>query len=287
MAFKFAKKAAGAPAEAEKTATSPQKTSSALANLPKSNAPVSGASSTVSWAKRGKAASEEMVKAEQQAAMRKAERDKLWRFWMEPETTRTITFLDGNPDADGMLDCMCYYEHNVPFNGSRENFVCTAEQEGHCVICDSGKEGSNNALVGFLTIIDHTQHKIKQGKNAGKTIVNQRKAFVPKREIIKVLSKQAVKRGGLRGCTFEVSRGNDRTANTGNSFEFIEKLSDEELMAKYDLKPEDIEAADFEKEVTYRTNDQLVELGVGKNPTGPGYESKTKKAVGKTTADEL
>src|SRR5581483_9114433 len=114
-----------------------------------------------------------------------------------------------------------FYEHSVMINGNRENFICTSEQEGFCPICDKGD--SKAYLVGVMTVVDHTPHKIKSGQNAGKTIQNTRKLFVAKKETIKQLSKIAVKRGGLTGTTFDVTRGNDRTAAVGNQFDFVSK----------------------------------------------------------------
>ncbi len=288
MVMKFLNKIKTPAAEPEAAAEKPKAPlpkASTLSNLPKQEASAGG---VVSWVKKGNAAKEEMVKADHKAEMDKAERGKLWRFWMPADSERSITFLDGEIDADGMIECPMFYEHNIPLNGERANFVCTAEEEGYCVICDSGKEGSKNALVGMLTVCDHSQHTIKKGQNAGKIIQNTRKLYVAKRETIKQLSKIAVKRGGLTGCTFDVTRGNDRTAAVGNQFDFVSKMTLDEIVAKYGIpEPEKFLPAKLEDEITYRTNAELLELGVGKAPTGPGYEKKASSTVKKVTSDEL
>ncbi len=281
MAMKFLNKVkAAAPAAVEKE--DPPAKSSTISSLTKQAA----AKSKLSWVKQGSEAKEEIVKADHKAELAKAERGKLWRFWMPADTERQITFLDGEVDADGMIDCPMYYEHSIQVNGDRKQFVCTQEDEGYCVICDSGKEGSKNALVGVLTVCDHSPHKVQKGPNAGKIIQHTRKLFVAKRETIKQLSKIAVKRGGLTGCTFDVTRGNDRTAAVGNQFDFVSKMSLAEIAAKYDIdKPQEFVPAKLEDEITYLSNAQLLELGVGKAPTGPGYEKKS--GTSKVTSDEL
>ena len=50
-------------------------------------------------------------------------------------------------------------------------------------------------------------------------------------------------------------------------------------MAKYDLKEEDVMAADYEKEIRYRSPQELIELGVGKAHSGVGYEKGAKSAL--------
>jgi hypothetical protein len=219
--------------------------------------------------KRGSAAKQAMEAADAKAEMAKAEAGKLWRYWMAPDEDRTITFLDGVLDEDGMLDLPMFEEHELKIAGEREHFVCVNEQE-ICPICEKGD--SRPVLVGVLTVLDHKPHKIKTGPNAGKTIQHTRKLFVAKRQTIKKLSKKAQKYGGLVGCTFEVSRTGDKEPSVGSDFEFVEQLAPAALAAKYGLKLEDVQPADYDHEITYRTAADLVALGVGKAASGPGYE---------------
>lgn len=274
MGLSFAKKGA---------ATASKKTEVSDDDEKPSTKATAAKSSGLGFLKKGAAAKQALQQEEAKAELAKQEAGKLWRFWMPPEEERKITFLDGEVDEDGMLDINMYYEHQVKINGNWENFVCTSEQEGYCPICDKGDNKST--LVGVMTIIDHTPHKIKSGPNAGKTIQNTRKLFVAKKQTLKILSKIAAKRGGLTGCTFDVSRGDDKTASVGSQFDFVEKNPLKAIAEELEMKIEDVQPANYAEEISYRTADELVELGVGKAPSGPGYE----KSAGskKDLANEL
>ena len=232
-----------------------------------------------SWIKRGAAAKTAYAQEEAKAELRKQDAGKLWDFWMPEDSERQITFLDGKLDEDGMLECGMFHQHNIRINGSWERFVCTVDQDETqpCPICESG---DRPALVGVMTIIDHTEHVVQKGPNKGKVIKNTRKLFIAKNQTIKMLTKLAAKRGGLQGCTFDVARTGDKEASVGNQFDFVHKFENRaEIMAKYDLKEEDVMAADYEKEIRYRSPQELIELGVGKAHSGVGYEKGAKSAL--------
>jgi hypothetical protein len=263
MALTFAKKKPAAAAE-----TAPPK--QALSPSPSSNTKAAPTSGGLGFLKKGKAAQAALASEEAKADMQAASQGKLWRFWMPEDEERQVTFLDGGLDEEGMLDINMFYEHSLKVNGRWEQFVCTAESEGHCPICDKGD--SKPYLAGVFTVIDHSQHKIKSGANAGKIISNSKKLYVAKKQTIKLLTKQALKRGGLAGCTFDITRGDDKTASVGSQFEFVSKMSPQELMAKYGVDEATVTPADYEKEITYRAAAELIELGIGKAPGGVGYE---------------
>ena len=231
----------------------------------------------VLWMKRGVDAKKAMQHEDAKAEERKAEAGKLWRFFVTPEKAGLVTFLDGSLDAEGMLDIQVFYEHRVRINGEWNNFVCTAEidQSQPCPLCE---KGDKPAFVGVMTVLDHSEHKIKNGPNAGKTITNTRKLFVAKRTTIKLLTTIAKKRGGLAGCTFEVTRSGEKTPAVGEHFDFTAKYSKlSEIADKFGLKLEDVQPANYEEEVRYRTVAELIELGVGKAQSGVGYEKGASK----------
>jgi hypothetical protein len=249
-------------------------------------AAATGGKPAPAWMKKGSAAKAAIQHEAAKAEERKAEQGKLWRFYVKPEQTGQITFLDGDLDKDGDLDILFFYEHRIRINGDWENFACTAEndQSQPCPICETGDKPS---LVGVMTVIDHTAHKIQKGPNAGKVIKNTRKLFVAKMPTIDLLRKLANKPGrmGLRGCTFDVMRGDERTAAVGSSFDFVQKFETvAQIMAKYELKAEDVAIADYGEEIRYRTPEELIALGVGKAVTGPGTSSG---AASKALADQL
>lgn len=222
-----------------------------------------------SFMKTGTAAKAEMDAADARAEKAREDAGRMFRFWMPPGEERTVTFLDGALGDDGMLDWGMFYEHRVQLNGEWTNLVCTAETEP-CPICARGD--AKQSLVGAGTILDHTPYKVKNGPNAGKVLQHTRKLFVPTRNTIKILSKQAVKRGGLAGCTFEISRGGDKDPSVGSQFEFVEKRSLQDLMATFGLTQEQVAPADYAHEIVYRSAEDLISLGAGQAPKGPGYE---------------
>jgi len=264
MALSFMKKAASAPG-----------TSAAQLSKPKP------ASAPISFLKKGASAKAALDQAEAAAEMAKAEAGKMWRFYMKEGEDRRITFLDGDINEEGMVDAATFWEHVVPMNGGYANFVCTAEQDPSqpCPLCAMGNKPR---LVGALTIIDHTDYKIKNGPKAGEILKNQRKLFVATRQSLALLKKLAEKRGGLAGCTFDVTRIGDKSANTGTQFEFVEKFdSGQELCEKYGLAEEDVHPANYEEEIVYRSPEELIELGLGKAivPASSNVKQFNKKAL--------
>lgn len=269
MPLNFIKKpAASTPAAAPKPAVTFGTKTAAPAVATKKPAPsIPGA--TASWMMKGARAKEAVVKAEAKAEMDKEARNKLWPFWMPVDNERTITFLDGELDSDGMLDIPMYNQHRIKVNGDWESFVCVAENEV-CPGCESGD--SKASLVGVLTVLDHTPYTIKSGPNAGKTIANSRKLFIATRQTLKLLAKQAKSVGGLTGATFEVNRTGDKEPGVGNQFIFQEKHDIDDIAIACQLKPEECAPADYTQEITYRTAAQLAELGWVKAIHGVGKE---------------
>lgn len=290
MAFSFAKKLNNSAsssdqqsesAKDESASTAKQTTSTAS---PKTSTP-NGKSP--SWVKTGKAAKEALAEEEAKAAMAKEAQGKMWRFWMPEDSERQGTFLNGEVDSDGLLDIPMFYEHSMKINGKTQQFICTAEAEGYCPICDRGD--AKPYLVGVLTIIDHHPYKIKNGANAGKTVQNVRKLFVAKKATINLLTKLAVKRGGLTGCTFDITRGDSKSAAVGTMFDYVSKHTSSEIAAKFGLKPEEVQPAKLEDEIVYKSAKELVDLGVGKAVNGFGTETGVSDSDGdsKNLADHL
>jgi RNA polymerase subunit RPABC4/transcription elongation factor Spt4 len=199
-------------------------------------------------------------------------KDNVFRFYLPKEKSCEITFLDGNL-KDGILDIPFYHEHQVNMNGSWQNwFICTQDEEP-CPICDGGTSAS---YVGILTVIDHSEYTSKKDNKVHKDGV---KLFVAKRDTIKLLQKYAAKRGGLRGCRFEVSRTGDKSASVGSSFDFTEKMTESQLVASYGSKdpkvPDRSKAVDYEKHLggMYQPASELRKLGFGEMQAPIGSES--------------
>lgn len=190
---------------------------------PQASAPTGG----MKFLKRGAAAQQVMAQEEKSAEMRS--KSNIFRFWVPKDGAGCITFLDGDL-KDGVLDIPFYHEHNVNMNGNWNNhFICTQDEEP-CPICEGG---SGPSYVGIFTVIDHSEYVSKKDNKTHKDNV---KLFVAKRDTIKLLQTYATKRGGLRGCKFDVVRVGDKAPAVGSGFDFTEKLTPAQLHSLYKEK---------------------------------------------------
>lgn len=239
----------------------------------------------VSWLKKGEdsAALAERKKAEDAKAA--SEVGKMWRFWVNKGEEARITFIDGELNDQGVLMPPRFYEHQLYLSGNWNNFfVCpekTNPESGQkCPICEGGDKPY---LVAMFTILDHRTSKSKDGTKAYK---DQPRLFPAKPASFELLNKLAQKRGGLRGITFDAMRTtDDKSPAVGSTFDFVEKNKPEELEAKYTMSYEKdgktvtvskFVAAEYDKEIVYRTEDELRQLGFGKAVVGgsnPGQQS--------------
>lgn len=229
----------------------------------------------ISWMKKGEASARLAKQQAAEAQKQKEEQGKMFRFWLKEGEEASVTFVDGALSDDGFLLPARFWEHNLFLNNQWNNyFVCpekTNPESGHkCPICESGDKPS---LITVFTIIDHRTFK---GKN-DKVYTNTRKILAAKPITFELLNKIALKRGGLAGCTFDVSRIGDKAAAVGSMFDFTSKEEDlDVLREKYTFTFKDkedkdqtvtaFEAADYEKEIIYRTEDELRKLGFGNAP---------------------
>ena len=237
-----------------------------------------------------KAGKESADLAAKQAAEAQAYREnqgKLFRFWLKEQEEARITFVDGDLSPDGYLVPPRYYEHGLYLNGSWNNFfVCpektNPEAKDSCPICVAPDRPS---LVALFTIIDH--RTFHGSKDKSKVYVDTKKLMVCKPQTFELLNKIAMKRGGLAGCTFDVSRIGDKAAAVGSLFDFVVKTPISELKAKYQVEKTDpktnqkvkvtnFEVADYEKEITYRTGDELRKLGLGQIPAAATEQAAEK-----------
>lgn len=227
----------------------------------------------VSWMKTG-AASAQIAQQEEVAQQHAAEsRGKAYRFFIKEKEEAKITFIDGELSPDGLLLPPRYYEHSIQIGGKWGNFfVCpekTQPEMGYvCPLCAAGDRPS---LVALFTIIDHRSF---EGKN-GKVYSNQKRLLVAKTVTMEILTKIAAKRGGLAGCTFDVSRTGDNSAAVGSMFDFVEKNDVEFLKAQFTMEVEDpktkakqvvtyFEPLNYENEIVFRTPEDMLKLGLGK-----------------------
>lgn len=232
------------------------------------------------WLKKGEASAAvaQVDKADQER--RKAEQGNMFRFWMNKGEECRITFVDGALSPEGYLLPPRYYEHGMMLNGKVANFVCpekTLPESGDkCPICASG---SNHAsLVALFTVIDHREYKGQKG-----TYKDTPKLYVAKSTTFELLNKHAQKRGGLAGTTWDVMRMGDKSPQVGNQFDFVGKEENLDLLkAKYirevldpktnqKTKTSIFVPANYEKEIVFRTGEQLAAMGLGNVVSTPSY----------------
>ena len=139
-----------------------------------------------------------------------------------------------------------------------------------------------------FTVIDHT--KWAEKKDTSKVHHHERKLYICKSDTFKRLSKIAARKGGLIGCTFDVSRIGDRAENVGNDFDFIEQLSFKKLAKKYGMEKKGktennkvVAPYDYDEVTKYHTAEALREMGLGSGdaPVGSEDVKKPKKDKGK------
>ena len=223
------------------------------------------------WLKRGAAAAKALADAEKEAQIRAEQNQKTHRFWVPAGQEARFTFVDGFLTPENTVDFIALKEHALFMNGKYHNyFSCldTGGPEGQvCPLCVGGDTAY---FAGAFTVIDHRAYK---NEKTGKVFTNQRRLFVAKRETIKLLQQLGIKRGGLAGCTFDAMRSGDKSPGVGNSFDFIEKNSIEDLKKKFMVldangKPFDVfSPLDYEKEFTLLTKEEMLARGFGPPPT--------------------
>lgn len=221
-----------------------------------------------SWMKTGTAAQTALEHEREVADQRQAEQSKMWRYWMKAGDEAIIVFLDGDLLEDGpekgKLAVGTFYEHTIKHKGNWLNIICIDDSTGDCPLCEADDKPS---LVAAFTVID--TRKI-QGKN--KVYENEPKVLVAKQRTITQLQKMATKRGGLRGCVFDVSRSDDRAARVGDQFDFETKLSEEELIDNFGA--EHVAPANYAEELTLRTKVEIHALLQGTLEEGSSVGSE-------------
>jgi hypothetical protein len=226
-------------------------------------APAAAKGTGFSFLKRGPEAQETFAKEEFKAEQNM--KKKTYRYFVTKGETSALTFLDGNLNSDGLLDIPYFYEHNVQMNGKYGNyFVCTTDAEP-CPICEGGLQHS---YVGLLTVIDHSQYTSKKD---GKVYKDTVKIFAAKRDTIKQLLIYATKRGGLRGCRFDVSRTGDKSPSVGNMFDFTSKATEGELKASWGVNSEPVNYDEYISSLYLPAKD-LRKMGFGSSAAPIGSE---------------
>lgn len=173
------------------------------------------------------------------------------RFFMKPEESKRIIFLDDSP--------VMIEEHQVWEDGRPKFFTCLKMFDESCPLC---KRKHKPSSVGYYSIIDRSEWKDKQGKSHK----NERKLFGAKMKALRKLRRLSKECNGLDGVEFKVYRDGSDDPTTGSDFTQIKKHELEYLLSK------GLEAEPFDYDVILAPKDEseyeevdFVEYGKGKN----------------------
>lgn len=241
---------------------------------------------SISWLKTGAASANLAKQDEAEKAMQQEQKGLLWRFSLKDKEEARMTFIDGDLSPEGFLIPPRYYEHGIWDGKTMSFYVCpekTMPEAGHkCPLC---AQGDKAALVAVFTVIDHREFTTK----AGKKMANQKRLLVAKPMSMEMLTKIAVKRGGLAGATFDVTRMGDKSAAIGSMFDFVEKNPIPQLQTTF---TEEIEVggvkktqttfvpADYSKEIVFKTPEELLKSGIGVSAQSGGGSGANMMAPG-------
>lgn len=251
----------------------------------------------VSWLKKGSDSAALQKQDEQDAKQREAQHGKLFRFFLKHKEEAKLTFVDGELSPEGFLIPPRFYEHMIEQHGKWNNYICpekTNPESGEiCPIC---KGGDRPSLISLFTVIDHRGFTRKDGSVVPFSV----KLLAVKTGVMELLAKQAIKRGGLAGCTFEVSRMGPQAAAVGDVWDFVEKGDLTDLVNQFMVKRKDekgvesmqtlFSPADYEKELVYYTAQELMQMGLGGAPhsyVSPGGNKPTPGASNQAYKDAL
>ncbi len=232
-----------------------------------------------SWLMGGAKAKSVADEHAQAAEDRKADRDKLWRFYLKPEAGSRIFFLNGGivteGEEKGSFDVDFIEEHKVTSPGSKvpSFYVCVGRTET-CPLCEAGNFAS---FVGLFGIIDTTTYTDRNGKEHK----NRKRIFAAKGQTIKKLAKKAMQNGGsLEGLILDVSRSDNRSATVGDDFDIVGAYPLEALGKKIDATKwqEVVAVPDFAEELTYLSAAEMRERFHFDEPSGPGYQGQSNES---------
>jgi len=168
------------------------------------------------------------------------------RFWLPVGANDVpVTFVDDDTKPSqallGRMPPFQLHEHQLHLNGHWRNwYSCLG---AGCPLC---KAGEKPYFAAVYTIIDHSVWKDKRGEEHK----DEKKLFVAKADVLRVIKKMSQEYGGLRGQRFKVSRASENDANVGGVFIPLKRV---EL-------PEDVQPFDYVTLLTRKSPEALSAL---------------------------
>jgi len=145
----------------------------------------------------------------------------IFRLWLPVGGSTLFTFLD----TVGFF----FKEHNYYRNGTWLNWETCIDDIGEeeCPFCMSGIRTYYECV---FSVIDHARYESK--KTPGRFIENSKKLLVLRSTARKkIVRKKEQLDGNLLFAKFSTHRDDKKECNTGEDFEYIERLSREEVLA--------------------------------------------------------
>lgn len=168
------------------------------------------------------------------------------RQWLPPEVSTQSLFVSGDP--------FCLWEHQLKIAGDWRNWgTCVRGLEGYpfcplCKLADKIRKYWRN-YVGAFKIIDLTTWRDNDGNDRS----NTPRLLIAKKDSLAIFRNQSKKREGLRGCEYDVFRSGKKAASIGDSYDFIQKLTEAEMIEKVgEEKAQDLDFAELLKPLPFR-----------------------------------
>jgi hypothetical protein len=199
--------------------------------------------------------------AKQDDEKRQSDFDSPRRFWLKPDTSTKMIFLD----SIGFF----FREHQLKIGGSWMNWeTCISDLgEEDCPICEAGFKYS---YVAGFTIIDLSKYVSKSGK---KVTASKKLLMLKAGARNKILKRKEKLDNDLTGCVFDVTRFTSKECSTGEDFDFLKRATIDEIK---ELCPEGVDPVEFITPFEYaklfkpKTVDELRKVIGASAPIGAG-----------------
>lgn len=218
------------------------------------------------WAYTGNAADKALDQEVQRQKARRESAGQMRRIWIKTDTSKFLTFVDGNVHPKGYDLPFRFMEHQIQINGDWRNwFTCLGKE---CPLCE---DGNKPYLAEAITVIDHTEFESAVDKKKHK---DELRLFIAKTTVQKILKKNREKKKSLRGWRVEVSRTKPESPGTGDQFDYEERT---ELA-------DSIQPPDYYELFAPKSRESILALLSGKAPA-VDYNSTDTEAVNTSVGD--
>jgi hypothetical protein len=175
------------------------------------------------------------------------------RLWLPPEVSTLALFISDDP--------FCFWEHQMKIAGDWRNWAtCVRGLDGYpyCPMCKLADKIKKfwRYYAGAYKIIDRSSWTDRDGNERSDTP----KLLIAKKDSLAIFRNQAKKRGGLRGCEYDVFRSGKKAASIGDSWDFSQKFTNGDLIeAVGEEKAQDLDFPELFKPLSFEALCDLAE----------------------------